>query len=102
MDNTSCAASVGEIFIYCLDLHHFKKALAQIPEVTPLDVQRVANKYLRPESMVIVAVGDASKIEGELNKLNLEVLCLASARNDKNLNGDGFPETHTRCLDPLA
>jgi len=34
-------------------------------------VRRVAGKYLMPESMVIVAVGDRSKIEPELGKLNL-------------------------------
>ena len=34
-------------------------------------MRRVAGKYLLPESMVIVAVGDRSKIEPELVKLNL-------------------------------
>jgi zinc protease len=39
--------------------------------VTVADVRRVAGKYLMPGSMVIVAVGDRSKIEPELTKLNL-------------------------------
>jgi len=34
-------------------------------------VQHIAWKYLRPEEMVIVAVGDRGKIETELAQLNL-------------------------------
>jgi len=34
-------------------------------------VHEVARKYLRPEETVIVAVGDRSRIEPELEKLDL-------------------------------
>jgi zinc protease len=44
---------------------------ARIDAVTAADVQRVAEKYLKPDSTVVVAVGDRSKIEPELQKLNL-------------------------------
>ncbi|HYG80751.1 MAG TPA: hypothetical protein VD861_10205, partial [Pyrinomonadaceae bacterium] len=44
---------------------------ARIDAVTAADVQRVAEKYLRPDATVVVAVGDRSKIEPELQKLNL-------------------------------
>ena len=42
--------------------------------VTAADVQRVAKKYLAPDSLQIVAVGDGAKIQPVLEKLgNLEV-----------------------------
>jgi predicted Zn-dependent peptidase len=41
---------------------------ARIMAVTADDVQRVARKYINPESLQIVAVGDASKIRTVLEK----------------------------------
>jgi zinc protease len=41
---------------------------ARVMAVTADDVQRVARKYLNPEAMQIVAVGDASKIKTVLEK----------------------------------
>jgi zinc protease len=65
------AASIGQIFIYNLPLDYYSTLPGKIDAVTIADVRRVAGKYLLPESMVIVAVGDRSKIEPELLKLNL-------------------------------
>jgi zinc protease len=64
----SSAASIGDPFIYALDLDHFKETLAQIPLVSVSDVRRVAGEYLPPESMMVVAVGDANKIEREVKQ----------------------------------
>jgi len=41
---------------------------ARIMAVSAADVQRVARKYLNPEAMQVVAVGDASKIREPLEK----------------------------------
>lgn len=41
---------------------------AEIMAVTADDVQRVARKYLNPETLQIVAVGDASKIKAVMEK----------------------------------
>ncbi|HYY58261.1 MAG TPA: pitrilysin family protein [Pyrinomonadaceae bacterium] len=65
------AASIGQLFIYNLPLDYYRTLPAKIDAVTIADVRRVADKYLQPNSMVIVAVGDRSKIEPELLKLNL-------------------------------
>jgi zinc protease len=62
---------VAQLFIYNLPLDYYRSLPAKIDAVTTADVRRVAGKYLLPESMVIVAVGDRSKIEPELVKLNL-------------------------------
>ncbi|HEV7904845.1 MAG TPA: pitrilysin family protein [Pyrinomonadaceae bacterium] len=65
------AATIGQIFIYSLPLDYYSTLPGKIDAVTVADVRRVAEKYLLPDSMVIVAVGDRSKIEPELLKLNL-------------------------------
>jgi zinc protease len=64
-------ASLRDIFVYNLPLDYYRQLPARIDAVTAADIRRVAEKYLTPNSMVIVAVGDRSKIEAELKKLNL-------------------------------
>jgi zinc protease len=63
--------SISQLFIYNLPLDYYRQLPAQIDAVTTADVRRVAEKYLTPNSMVVVAVGDRSKIEAELKKLDL-------------------------------
>jgi len=54
--------------IYHLPDDYWDKYPAMISAVTADDVQRVARKYLNPESLQIVAVGDAAKIRDGLAK----------------------------------
>lgn len=63
--------SIGQLFVYNLPLDYYSALPAKVDAVTIPDVQRVAGKYLMPDSMVIVIVGDRAKIEPELAKLNL-------------------------------
>jgi zinc protease len=63
--------TINDLFIYDLPLDFYNALPARIDAVTAADVQRVAEKYLKPDSTVVVAVGDRSKIEPELQKLNL-------------------------------
>jgi zinc protease len=67
----SAAASVGDLFVYNLPLNYYTDLPSTIDRVTTQDVRRVAEKYLKLDSMVIVAVGDRAKIEPELNHLKL-------------------------------
>jgi zinc protease len=69
--STRVADKTGEIFIYGLPRDYYGKLPAAIDATTAEDVERVAKKYLVPENMVVVAVGDKAKIEPELKKLNL-------------------------------
>ena len=65
------AGSIGQLFVYNLPLDYYRTLPAKINTVTAVDVQKAAEKYLTPKSMVVVAVGDRSKIEEELKKLDL-------------------------------
>ena len=67
----SSTGSIAELIIQGLDLRHYQHMLTEIPRVSAQDVQRVAAEHLHPQSMAVVAAGDAAKIEDELSKLNL-------------------------------
>lgn len=65
------ASSIGQLFVYNLPLGYYRTLPAQIDAVSAADVQRMAQKHLKPESMVVVLVGDRAKIEAEIEKLKL-------------------------------
>jgi zinc protease len=65
------AASIGDLFVYNLPLDYYRTLPGKIEAVTGEQAQRVAEKYLNPGQMVVVAVGDRAKIEPELRKLEL-------------------------------
>jgi zinc protease len=69
--SAEAAGSFSTLFVYGLGLDYY----AQYPKkVTALDAaaaQAAARKYLVPERLVVVAVGDRQKIDAELKKLNL-------------------------------
>ena len=65
------ASSIGQLFVHNLPLDYYHDLPKEIESISAAGVQRVAWKYLQPEEMVIVAVGDRGKIETELAKLNL-------------------------------
>jgi zinc protease len=59
------------VFIYNLGLDYYTKYAAQVNAVTTDQTLAMAKKYLVPDNMVVIAVGDRAKIEPELKKLNL-------------------------------
>lgn len=79
------AASIGQLFVYKLPLDYYRSLPAKIDGVSATEVQRVARQYLKPESMVVIAVGDRAKIQPELEKLNLGPVEV------RDLNGNPAP-----------
>jgi len=65
------ASSIGQLFVHNLPLDYYHDLPQEIERISAAGVQHIAWKYLRPEEMVIVAVGDRGKIETELAQLNL-------------------------------
>jgi zinc protease len=65
------AASFAQVYIYDLGLDYYSHVAERVHAVTADQTLAAAKKYLVPERMVIVAVGDRAKIEPELRKLNV-------------------------------
>jgi zinc protease len=68
---TDAVGTFGEIFAYGLPLDYFSKFPEMVEAVTPDQAQAMAQKYIHPEKIVVLAIGDRSKIEDEMKKLNL-------------------------------
>lgn len=60
---TSIARELLAVALYDLPLNYFDSYAQRIDAVTQADVKRVVDRYIRPESLVIVAVGDRESIE---------------------------------------
>lgn len=65
------ADGVGNIWTYGLGNDYYSKLPGMIAAVTARDTSRVANEYVHPENLLLVAVGDRSKIESGLEQLKL-------------------------------
>ncbi|MFL5581590.1 MAG: M16 family metallopeptidase [Gemmatimonadaceae bacterium] len=57
------AAQLVPLTIYGLPLDYYNTYAQRLSQVTQADVQRVMERYVRPEQMVVVVVGDRSSIE---------------------------------------
>jgi zinc protease len=65
------AASFSNIYIYDLGLNYFSNYATRVDAVTTAQAKAMAEKYLVPGKLIVIAVGDRAKIEPELRKLNL-------------------------------
>jgi predicted Zn-dependent peptidase len=68
---SQAASSVGKLFVHDLPLDHYRTLPARVDAVTAPDVQRVARQFLRLDELVVVAVGDRDRIQGDLEGLGL-------------------------------
>ncbi|HEY4129934.1 MAG TPA: pitrilysin family protein, partial [Gemmatimonadaceae bacterium] len=59
-------ANIGSIYTQGLPEDYFRRFANAVNAVTKDDVVRVAQKYIDPEHMALLIVGDRSKIEGPL------------------------------------
>lgn len=69
--NTEIGASLAEIFVYGLPPDYYARLPAQLAGVTAAQAQAAARKYLVPERMTVVAVGDRKRILPQLQPLGL-------------------------------
>ena len=68
---TEAAGTFAELFIYDLPLDYFSKLPEEVDAVSPVQAQAMAQKYIHPDKIVVLAVGDKAKSEDEMKKLNL-------------------------------
>jgi predicted Zn-dependent peptidase len=72
---------------YNLPADYWDNYPAQIAAITAEDVERVAKKYINPATMQVVAVGDAAKIKGVMEKYGPVELVDASGEGSKSPGG---------------
>ncbi len=63
------SAQLSNLVVYDLPDSYFNEYLSKINAVTVNDVNRVANKYLTPDKMAILIVGDRKVIEPKLKEI---------------------------------
>jgi zinc protease len=68
---TDAAGSFAELFTFDLPLDYYSTLPDRISAVTIEQAQAMAQKYILPEKMIVLAVGDRAKIEEDMKKLNL-------------------------------
>ncbi|WP_229425267.1 pitrilysin family protein [Massilia sp. Se16.2.3] len=69
--NSDIGASLAETFLFDLPLDYYNALPARLAAVTAADVQAAARRYLDPQRLVVVAVGDRKRILPQLRKLDL-------------------------------
>ncbi len=65
------ADAVRDMYVYELPVDYYSTLPQAVDKVTVADVRRVSQKYLSPENMIVVGVGDRAKIQPEIEKLGL-------------------------------
>jgi len=68
--NRAIGTSLSNIFVYDLGLDYYSNLASRFAAVTAKDAQAAVKKYLRPDSLIVVGVGDRAKIEPQIRKLN--------------------------------
>ena len=68
---TDAAGTFAELFTYDLPLDYFSTLPSSINAVTAEQAQAAAQRYILPEKMIVLAVGDRTRIEEDMKKLNL-------------------------------
>ena len=69
--NSGIGASLAETYIFDLPADYWRALPDRFRAVTAAQVQAVAQKYLKPGEMKVIAVGDRAKIVPQLQKLGL-------------------------------
>jgi zinc protease len=69
--SSGAAGALSEIFTYDLARDYFETLPERLNAVTADDAEAAAKKYLHPDRMILICVGDRAKIEPELQKLDL-------------------------------
>ena len=65
------ARKLEDLLVYDLPPSTYSNFVDDVNKVTAADLQKLAATYIQPDKMAVVIVGDRSKIEAEIRKLNL-------------------------------
>ena len=67
----STVGTIGQLYLFELPADYYSGLPGRIANMTAADVQSVAQKFLKPETMKVIAVGDRAQIEPQIRKLEL-------------------------------
>jgi zinc protease len=79
--NSSIANALADLIVYRLDDNYFNTYVEKTLAVTQKDVEAAAKKYVVPDNMLVIIVGDRSKIEEGIRKLNLGKITVLSVED---------------------
>jgi zinc protease len=65
------ARKLEDLVVYSLPEDTYAKFVGSVTGVTAADLQRLAARYIQPDKMAVVVVGDRKTIEGPIRQLNL-------------------------------
>jgi zinc protease len=65
------AARLGDLVLYDLPLDYYNGYVDRIRAVTRADVERVARRYIDPDNVAVIVVGDRAVIEEPIRRLEL-------------------------------
>jgi zinc protease len=80
--SSEAARALSEIPLYSLPRDYFEKLPDRLNAVTVEDAEAAAQKYLHPDQLILICVGDRAKIEPELEKLDLGAIEIRDADGD--------------------
>jgi zinc protease len=80
--NNSISGSLAAIFVYDLGLNYYTTLPKRFANITGPQAQAAAKKYLKPENMVVITVGDKAKIMSQLEPLKLTPVEFRDADGD--------------------
>jgi zinc protease len=75
----STAGTMAQIYLLDLPLDYYQTLPSRLEAITKDDVGAIAKKYLTPDRMLIVAVGDKKVIEPQISKLSLGAIAYRDA-----------------------
>ena len=75
------ARKLEELVVYNLPEATFANFVPSVTAVTAADLQRAAARFIQPEKMAVVVVGDLKLIEGPIRALNLGPITLVPIDN---------------------
>jgi len=87
----STAGTIAQIYMYDLPIDYYQTLPSRVDAIQASDVLSVAKKYLVPERMVVVAVGDRASIEPQITKLNLGAIAYRDADGKETTGSTGTP-----------
>ena len=76
------SARIGQLFVFNLPNDYYAALPAQLAAVKPQQVTQAAIDHIHPKQMIVVAVGDRTKIEPGLKELNLGPIEYREASGD--------------------